>query len=146
MSKEMLTKNGIAVLESRYLRKNEKGELIETVEELFDRVASATASAEVAYGADENRKIEVAQEFYRIMTEGLFMPNSPTLMNAGRSAGVLSGCFVLPIEDSIDGIFTSIKNAAMIQKSGGGTGFSFSRLRPNGDFVTSSSGTTSGPI
>ena len=146
MSKELLTKNGIAVLESRYLRKNEQGELIETVEELFDRVASATATAEAEYGADEKRMIEVARDFYRIMTEGLFMPNSPTLMNAGRSAGVLSGCFVLPIEDSIDGIFTSIKNAAMIQKSGGGTGFSFSRLRPNGDFVTSSSGTTSGPI
>lgn len=142
----MLTENAIAVLKSRYLCKNEKGEIIDTPEALFWRVSKAVADADRKYGATKENVALTEQTFYEMMTSGVFMPNSPTLMNAGRSFGMLSACFVLPVEDSIDGIFSSIRNAALIQKSGGGTGFSFSRLRPNGDFVASSSGTTSGPI
>ena len=140
-----LTENSLAVLRARYLTKDEKGEIIETPEGLLRRVATAVAAAEKAYGADAARLDAVTHDFYRFMADGTFMPNSPTLMNAGR-AGMLSACFVLPVEDTIDGIFSSIKNTALIQKAGGGTGFSFSRLRPKGDRVASSSGTTSGPI
>ena len=141
-----LTENSMAVLRARYLAKNEAGELAETPEELIYRVASAVAAAEKGYGADAGRIQAVTDEFYRLMADGTFMPNSPTLMNAGRPTGMLSACFVLPVEDTIDGIFSSIKNTALIQKAGGGTGFSFSRLRPKGDRVASSSGTTSGPL
>jgi ribonucleoside-diphosphate reductase alpha chain len=141
-----LTENSLAVLRARYLSRDEKGEIVETPEVLIHRVAAAVAAAEKMYGADEGRIQSVTNDFYRLMADGTFMPNSPTLMNAGRSFGMLSACFVLPVEDTIDGIFSSIKNTALIQKAGGGTGFSFSRLRPKGDRVASSSGTTSGPL
>ncbi|HAK97141.1 MAG TPA: ribonucleotide-diphosphate reductase subunit alpha [Planctomycetes bacterium] len=141
-----LTQNANEVLRARYLKKNERGEVVETPEELFRRVARAIASAEAHYGLSTAGQEEVEEQFYDLLAAGKFMPNSPTLMNAGRRLGMLSACFVLPVEDSIDGIFGSVRHAALIQKAGGGTGFSFSRLRPTGDLVRSSGGTTSGPL
>lgn len=141
-----LTENARKVLEARYLKKNEAGECIETPADLFHRVAQTVANVEKMYGgtsADVNRW---EKRFYDLMTTGDFMPNSPTLMNAGREMGMLSACFVLPVRDSIDEIFNSIKHTALIQKAGGGTGFAFDELRPTGDFISSSGGTTSGPI
>jgi len=141
-----LSANAEEVLNARYLKKNEKGEVVERPQDLFRRVASAVAGAEESYGLSGGAVETVRGAFYRMMVERQFMPNSPTLMNAGRPTGMLSACFVLPIEDSIDGIFSSIRHTALIQKAGGGTGFSFSRLRPNGARVASSGGTTSGPL
>lgn len=141
-----LTENSVRVLMNRYLKKDESGVCIETPEDMFRRVARAVAAGESAYGAT-NATIRVVEDvFYTMMVSGQFMPNSPTLMNAGREMGMLSACFVLPVPDSIDGIFDSIKATAMIQKAGGGTGFAFDRLRPTGDYIKSSGGTTSGPI
>ena len=134
------------LLAARYLKKDESGKVVESPEELFKRVAAAIASAETAHGMSDNAVETVRDAFYEMMANCEFMPNSPTLMNAGRSMGMLSACFVLPVEDSIDGIFSSVKNTALIQKAGGGTGFSFSRLRPEGDLVKSSGGKTSGPL
>jgi len=142
-----LTPNAIKVLESRYLHKNEKGECIEEPKDLFLRVAKAVAAVEANYNQDPGVVEEYTEKFYDLMASGRFLPNSPTLMNAGRNTdGMLSACFVLPIEDSIDGIFSTVKATAIIQKAGGGTGFSFDRLRPTGDYIKSSGGTTSGPI
>jgi len=142
-----LTPNAIKVLESRYLHKNEKGECIEEPKDLFLRVAKAVAAVEALYSQDPKVVEEYTEKFYDLMASGRFLPNSPTLMNAGRNTdGMLSACFVLPIEDSIDGIFGTVKATAIIQKAGGGTGFSFDRLRPTGDYIKSSGGTTSGPI
>jgi len=142
-----LTPNAIKVLESRYLHKNEKGECVEEPKDLFLRVAKAVAAVEALYSQDPAIVEEYTEKFYDLMVSGRFLPNSPTLMNAGRNAdGMLSACFVLPIEDSIDGIFSTVKATAIIQKAGGGTGFSFDRLRPTGDYIKSSGGTTSGPI
>jgi len=143
-----LTSNAEAVLGRRYLRKDgETGEVIETPRQLFWRVATHIAKAEFAFpGSSPERTLAVAAEFYELMSKRHFMPNSPTLMNAGREMGMLSACFVLPVEDSIEGIFDSVKATALIQKAGGGTGFSFSRLRPAGDLVASSGGTTEGPL
>jgi len=143
-----LSANAITVLERRYLKKSpETGEVVETPRQLFWRVASHVARAELCFHKDSwVQALTVARDYYRLMAERKFMPNSPCLMNAGREMGMLSACFVLPVEDSIEGIFESIKATALIQKAGGGTGFSFSRLRPAGDLVRSSGGTTEGPL
>jgi ribonucleoside-diphosphate reductase alpha chain len=140
------TENAVKVLRARYLKKNEKGECVETPAELFRRVARTIAAPERLYDGDPAVAEEWEQRFYDLMVEQQFMPNSPTLMNAGREMGMLSACFVLPVRDSIDEIFDSIKHTALIQKAGGGTGFAFDELRPTGDFIQSSGGTTSGPI
>jgi len=141
-----LTDNARRVLETRYLKKDKHGKPIETPEEMFHRVASVIAAIEARYGAAAEQIERVADRFYDLMVTGRFMPNSPTLMNAGREMGMLSACFVLPVRDSIEEIFESIKHTALIQKAGGGTGFAFDELRPTGDYIRSSGGTTSGPI
>ena len=141
-----LTENSTTVLANRYLAKDEAtGEVVETPKGLFWRVATAVAAPEYReLGKPVGDKW--SRRFYDLMATGTFMPNSPTLMNAGRSMGMLSACFVLPVEDSIEEIFNTLKHVALIQKAGGGTGFSFSRLRPDGSIVASSGGRTSGPL
>lgn len=139
------TQNAKTVLERRYLAK-ENGKVVETIEELFTRVASTIAGADAAYGKTEEEIKNTEKEFFEMMTNCEFMPNSPTLMNAGRPLGQLSACFVLPVEDSMVGIFDTVKYAALVHQSGGGTGFSFSRLRPEGSIVKSTGGTSSGPV
>jgi ribonucleoside-diphosphate reductase alpha chain len=141
-----LTENARKVLEARYLKKNEHGQCLEAPADLFRRVATTIADVELGYGATDAVRQQWQHRFYDIMARGEFMPNSPTLMNAGREMGMLSACFVLPVRDSITDIFNSIKHTALIQKAGGGTGFAFDELRPTGDFIKSSGGTTSGPI
>ncbi|HEY5503995.1 MAG TPA: adenosylcobalamin-dependent ribonucleoside-diphosphate reductase, partial [Sedimentisphaerales bacterium] len=131
---------------NRYLIKDEQGKIIETPGQLFSRVARLVASVEANYGGNEAEVAQWHKKHYDLMASLKFLPNSPTLMNAGRPSGMLSACFVLPIEDSIEGIFETVKDTALIQKAGGGTGFSLDHLRPTGDRVASSGGTTSGPI
>jgi ribonucleoside-diphosphate reductase alpha chain len=139
--------NAVKVLEKRYLLKNEKGEVVETPKEMFRRVAKSAAGVEVEKKYDKEFDVKGLEEkFYTLLTESLFLPNSPTLMNAGTSIGQLSACFVLPVEDSIEGIFDTLKDMAIIHQSGGGTGFSFSKLRPKGDVVRSTKGIASGPV
>ena len=140
-----LSDNALRVLERRYLNKNGDGKVVETPQELFRRVAKHIASAELHY--DAKADISFWEEaFYQLMTNLDFLPNSPTLMNAGHELGQLSACFVLPIEDSMESIFNAVKYTALIHKSGGGTGFSFSRLRPTSDRVGSTGGIASGPV
>ncbi len=141
----ILSENAVTVLQSRYLIKDLQGKCIETPAQLFSRVALLVAKAETQYGASPDEVKQWHKTYYDLMAELRFLPNSPALMNAGRR-GMLSACFVLPIEDSIEGIFETIKQTALIQKAGGGTGFSLDKLRPTGDRVASSGGTTSGPI
>ncbi len=141
----VLSGNAKTVLERRYLKKDPKGKIIESPDKMFRRVARHIAKAEKQYG-NEERIEEIEDAFYDLMTEFRFLPNSPTLMNAGRRLGQLAACFVLPIEDSMEGIFTSLHNSALIHKSGGGTGFSFSRLRPKDSRVGTTGGVASGPV
>lgn len=140
-----ISKNALTVLNKRYLAKDEEGNLTESVEGMFRRVADTMAAVDAKYDNSTNTKA-VSQAFFDMMTDLRFLPNSPTLMNAGRVLGQLSACFVLPVEDSMEGIFDSVKNAALIHKSGGGTGFSFSRLRQSGASVRSTGGVASGPV
>ncbi len=141
----MLSENAITILERRYLKKDSSGKPTEEAREMFWRVARTIASNEIKY----NTKADVdsfTRELYQTISRFDFVPNSPTLMNAGRKLGQLSACFVLPVDDSMEGIFDAVKNAAMVHKSGGGTGFSFSRIRPKSSHVASTAGTASGPV
>ena len=135
-----LSENAKQLLNARYLLKNTEGKIVESPEELFWRVAKYVASVE----KEDRKKWE--NKFYALLANLHFLPNSPTLMNAGLLNGQLSACFVLPVEDSLNSIFTTLKNTAMIHQSGGGTGYNFSQLRPHGDMVSSSGGISSGPM
>jgi ribonucleoside-diphosphate reductase alpha chain len=143
---DALTDSAWAVLRRRYLRRDESGQVVETPEQLFRRVAAVVAAADAAYGATPEQVAETEARFMRRLTALEFLPNSPTLMNAGRPRAQLAACFVVPVGDSMPEIFDAIKWAAEIQMTGGGTGFSFSRLRPSGDRVSSTGGAASGPL
>lgn len=137
--------NALKVLDARYLRRDSRGTVVETPDQLFVRVSSAIAEAEREWGG-QGASREWAERFHRMLHALDFLPNSPTLMNAGTDLGQLSACFVLPIEDSLENIFDSLRLMALIQRTGGGTGFSFSRLRPEGDIIASTGGQSSGPV
>jgi len=152
LDKSIFVRNGIdfsdnarRVLEKRYLRKDKNGNVVETPEHMFRRVARHISKAEKNYG-DASKAKKMEEIFYDMLTQFKFLPNSPTLMNAGRRLGQLAACFVLPVEDSMEGIFDALKNAALIHKSGGGTGFSFSRLRARKSRVGTTGGIASGPV
>ncbi len=139
---ETLSVNAVKVLQRRYLLRDEEGRVVETPAQLFRRVAKAIAKVDEDYGG----RTDSEEQFYEILSRLEFLPNSPTLMNAGTDLGQLSACFVLPVQDSIEGIFNAVKYMALIHQSGGGTGFDFSRLRPRGDVVRSTGGVASGPV
>lgn len=141
-----ITENAVKVLRRRYLIKDTNSQVVETPAEMFLRVARNLSEAELIYGATEERRQEVEAEFYQMMASLDYIPNSPTMMNAGRELQQLSACFVLPVPDSIDGIFEAVKRAAQIHKTGGGTGFAFSRIRPANDMVMTTRGVASGPV
>jgi ribonucleoside-diphosphate reductase alpha chain len=145
-----LSQNARTVLARRYLKKDATGKPVEDSEEMFWRVAYVIAREDAKFGASEEEVEELAREFYLLMTRRLFEPNSPTLMNAGRPLGQLSACFVLPVEDSLSngrtGVYDTLRSMALVHQSGGGTGFSFSRIRPAGDLVKSTTGVASGPV
>jgi ribonucleoside-diphosphate reductase alpha chain len=145
-----LPENARIVLGKRYLKKDEQGEVVEEPEVMFWRVASTIAREDARFGASEAAVEEVARQFYDLMINGKFEPNSPTLMNAGRPLGQLSACFVLPVDDALSngqsGIYDTLKSMALVHQSGGGTGFAFSRLRSTGDRVRSTMGVASGPV
>ncbi|MCC6960510.1 MAG: vitamin B12-dependent ribonucleotide reductase [Dehalococcoidia bacterium] len=141
-----LSENAKVVIERRIARRNEGGDAVESPEQVFRRVAGNLAEAELRFGGTEGDRAAAEESFYRLMASLDFLPNSPTLVNAGRELQQLSACFVLPVEDSIEGIFEAIKHTAIIHKSGGGTGFAFSRLRPANDRVQSTMGVASGPV
>jgi len=141
-----LTENAIYILKQRYLKKNEDREVIETPTELFMRVAHEIAWVEKKYGKDSKKISEYEMKFYNLLLSLKFLPNSPTLMNAGTSLGVLSACFVLPVEDDLESIMDGVRNSSLIHREGGGTGFDFSNLRPKGDVVRKSGGIASGPV
>ncbi|MBU0461574.1 MAG: hypothetical protein KJ574_03225 [Nanoarchaeota archaeon] len=141
-----LNLNAIQVLESRYLEKDADGKIIETPMQMFRRVASFVAKADAKYKSSKSRVKETEGKFYKMMSNLDFLPNSPTLMNADTRIGQLAACFVLPVGDSMKDIFNSLRDMALIHQSGGGTGFSFSFLRPEGDMVGSTKGIASGPL
>ena len=149
-SPDTLSANARTVLEKRYLVKDKSGKPVETPEDMFWRVATVVAEADRRYGAGDQEVYDTAVQFYELMTQRRFEPNSPTLMNAGRPLGQLSACFVLPVADALsnskDGIYDTLTAMALIHQSGGGTGFSFSRLRPSGSMVRSTTGVASGPV
>ncbi|MBU4377038.1 MAG: ribonucleoside reductase class II, partial [Candidatus Omnitrophica bacterium] len=140
-----ISENAQKVLEKRYLKKDARGEVIETTAQMFRRVARNIAQADANYDKKADIK-KTEEEFYSVTSKLEFLPNSPTLMNAGKELQQLSACFVLPIRDSMEGIFESLKSAALIHKSGGGTGFSFSNLRGKNSVVRSTGGVASGPV
>lgn len=147
LMKGLWTEQAVKVLEERYLMKDSKGKIVETPEGMCWRVSWEIASADARWGKSKKEVLDIAKDYYDILIKHEFLPNSPTLMNAGTGNNLqYSACFVIPVEDSIEGIFDALKYQALIHKTGGGTGFSFSRLRPNGSMVKTSSGTASGPV